>query len=111
MHYNTGYQQEALPMMQHFLEVFRGAEVICIPSASCVAMIRDHYQKMAEGTKDASVISEVKTILPRIFEFSELLIDKLGVCDVGAFYPHQVTLHSSCHSLRSLQVGDKPARL
>jgi L-lactate dehydrogenase complex protein LldE len=111
MHYNTGYQQEALPIMLHFLKVFRGAEVICIPSASCVAMIRDHYPKMAEGTKDPSVISEVHAILPRIFEFSELLIDKLGVCDVGAFYPHQVTLHTSCHSLRSLHVGDKPARL
>ena len=46
MHYNTGYQQEALPMMQHFLEVFRGAEAICIPSSSCVAMIRDHYPKI-----------------------------------------------------------------
>ncbi len=52
-----------------------------------------------------------KALLPRIFEFSELLVDKLGVTDVGAFYPHTVTLHSSCHSLRSLHVGDKPASL
>ena len=45
MHYNTGYQREALPLMRHSLEVFHGAAVICIPSSSCVAMIRDHYPK------------------------------------------------------------------
>jgi L-lactate dehydrogenase complex protein LldE len=111
MHYNTGYQKEALPMMLHFLEVFRDAEVICIPSASCVAMIRDHYPKMAAETGKRDVIAGIEELLPRIYEFSELLVDKLGVTDVGAFYPHAVTLHTSCHSLRSLQVGDKPARL
>ena len=111
MHYNTGYQREALPIMLQFLKVFRGAEVICIPSASCVAMIRDHYPKMAAETCDPEIIAEVTGLLPRIFEFSELLIDKLGVIDVGAFFPHQVTLHTSCHSLRSLQVGEKPAIL
>jgi L-lactate dehydrogenase complex protein LldE len=111
MHYNTGYQREALPIMLQFLKVFRDAEVICIPSASCVAMIRDHYPKMAKETGDPATIGEVANILPRIFEFSELLVDKLGVTDVGAFFPHQVTWHSSCHSLRSLHIGDKPTRL
>jgi L-lactate dehydrogenase complex protein LldE len=111
MHYNTGYQKEAFPMMRRFLEVFRGAEVICIPSASCVAMIRDHYPKMARETGEHEIARQVHEILPRIYEFSELLVDKLGVTDVGAFYPHTVTLHTSCHSLRSLQVGDKPVQL
>ena len=111
MHYNMGYAKEALPMMKHFLRVFDKAEVICIPSASCVAMIRDHYPKMAAQTEDPAVIAQVETLLPRIFEFSELLIDRLGVLDVGAFYPHTVTLHTSCHSLRTLKVGDKPLRL
>lgn len=111
MHYNTGYQQEALPLMLHFLKIFRDAEVICIPSASCVAMIRDHYPKMAEASGDPAIIAQVTDLLPKIYEFSELLIDKLGVTDVGAFFPHQVTLHSSCHSLRSLHIGDKPTQL
>ena len=111
MHYNTGYQREALPIMLEFLKVFRGAEVICVPSASCVAMIRDHYPKMAQTTGDPAIMTEVTDLLPRIFEFSELLVDKLGVTDVGAFFPHQVTLHPSCHSLRSLRIGDKPTRL
>ena len=111
MHYNTGYQQEALPMMRHFLEVFRDAAVICIPSSSCVAMIRDHYPKMAAASGDAALKLAVKDMLPRIFEFSELLVDHLRVTDVGAFFPHSVALHPSCHSLRSLKLGDRPARL
>jgi L-lactate dehydrogenase complex protein LldE len=111
MHYNTGYQQEALPMVRHFVETFTGAEIICIPSSSCVAMIRDHYPKMATALGDASLTRALNDLLPRIFEFSELLVDKLNVTDVGAFFPHTVTLHPSCHSLRSLHLGDKPARL
>ena len=107
MHYNTGYQREALPMMLHFLKVFRDAEVICIPSASCVAMIRDHFPKMAGDTGDPAIRNQVEELLPRAFEFSELLVDKLRVVDVGAFYPHTVTLHASCHSLCSLHVGEQ----
>src|SRR5205823_3095416 len=98
-HYNTGYRSEAVGIMRHFIEVFRGAETICVPSASCVAMIRDHYPKMAE---EAGLADEVAQILPRIFEFTELLTDRLGVTDVGATYAHTVTVHTSCHSLRSL---------
>ncbi len=111
MHYNTGYQKEALPLVRRFLHVFAGAEIICVPSSSCVAMIRDHYPKIAASAGNSVLIRQVEDLLPRIFEFSELLVDKLRVTDVGAFYPHKVTLHSSCHSIRSLHVGDKPARL
>ena len=95
-------------MMKHFLEVFRGAEVICIPSSSCVAMIRDHYPKMAAASGDAALKRAVKNMLPRVFEFTELLVDNLGVTDVGAFFPHTVALHPSCHSLRSLEAGRSP---
>jgi L-lactate dehydrogenase complex protein LldE len=111
MHYNTGYWDDALPLMRHFVEVFRDADAICIPSASCVAMIRDHYAKMAAVTGNAKLAADVASILPRVFEFSELLVDKLEVTDVGATFPHAVTLHTSCHSLRSLHVGDRPVRL
>jgi L-lactate dehydrogenase complex protein LldE len=111
MHYNTGYQREAFPLMRHFLATFAGAETICIPSASCVAMMRDHYPKMAAALADPDVTHLLDDLLPRIYEFSELLVDRLDTVDVGAFFPHTVTLHPSCHSLRSLNVGDKPARL
>ena len=111
MHYNTGYQAEAFPLMEKFLDEYDDAGIICIPSSSCVAMIRDHYPVMAASSGNAETVRRVNSLLPRVFEFSELLTDKLGVEDTGAFFPHLVTLHQSCHSLRSLHVGDKPERL
>lgn len=111
MHWNTGYLREAVPIIRHFVEVFRDAEAVCIPSSSCVAMIRDHYSKAALESGDASFIADVDALLPRVWEFSEFLVKKLGVEDVGATYPHRVTYHASCHSLRSLHLGDVPMRL
>lgn len=97
--------------MKHFLRGFADSGVICVPSSSCVAMIRDHYPKMAAAAGDEALHRQVSQVLPRVYEFSELLVDKLGVTEIGAFYPHVVTLHPSCHSLRSLHTGDKPVRL
>jgi L-lactate dehydrogenase complex protein LldE len=111
MHFNTGYPAEALALMRRMLAVFRGSGLICVPSASCVAMMRDHYPKLAAESRDAALQAEVADFLPRVFEFSELLVDKLGVTDVGASFPHRVTLHTSCHSLRSLHLADQPIRL
>lgn len=111
MHYNTGYQAEALPLVRRFVEVFRGSEAVCVPSSSCVAMIREHYEKIAAASGDKSLQSEVAALLPRVYEFTELLVHRLGAEDVGAVYPHRVTYHASCHSLRSLHLGDIPMRL
>jgi L-lactate dehydrogenase complex protein LldE len=111
MHYNTGYQTEAMPLMRRFVQIFKDAEVICIPSSSCVAMVRDNYIRMAESSGDIGLIKAVNEVLPRVFELTELLVNRLGVEDVGAYYPHRVTYHASCHSLRSLHLGDLPLRL
>jgi L-lactate dehydrogenase complex protein LldE len=111
MHYNTGYGDEALALLRHFVAVFGDAEIICVPSASCVAMMREHYPKLAERSGDERLTSAVGQVLPRVFEFSELLVDRLHVTDVGARYPHRVTLHSSCHSLRSLRAAEQPRAL
>ena len=111
MHYNTGYHQEAVPLVRRFVELFRDAEAVCVPSASCVAMMREHYVMMAEAENDPAFLSEVRSLLPRVFEFSELLVNRLGLEDVGASFPHSVTYHPSCHSLRMLHVGDAPVKL
>lgn len=111
MHYNTGYQAEALPLVRRFVDTFRDAEAVCVPSSSCVAMMREHYEKIALAAGDKRLHSEVVVLLPRVYEFTELLVHRLGVEDVGAIYPHRVTYHASCHSLRSLHVGDLPYRL
>jgi L-lactate dehydrogenase complex protein LldE len=111
MHFNSGYPAEALTLMRRMLDVFRGSGPICVPSASCVAMMRDHYPKLAASSGDAQLQAEVEAFLGRVFEFTELLVDELGVTDVGAAFPHTVTLHTSCHSLRSLHLTDQPVRL
>ena len=111
MHWNTGYLREAVPLIRHFVEVFRDAEVICVPSSSCVAMIRDHYRKAALASGDEQFLADVESVTGRVYEFSEFLVNKLGVEDVGAYFPHRVTYHASCHSLRSLQLGEIPFRL
>jgi len=111
MHYNTGYHREAVPLVRRFVEMFRNAETVCVPSASCVAMMREHYEMMAEAEGDSAFLAEVRSLLPRVFEFSELLVNRLGLEDVGAAFPHSVTYHPSCHSLRMLHVGDAPTKL
>jgi L-lactate dehydrogenase complex protein LldE len=111
MHYNTGYQAEAMPLLERFVEQFKDAEAVVVPSSSCVAMMKDHYPKMAQFIGDAKLIAAVDSLLPRIFEFSEFLTRRLGLEDVGATYPHRVTYHASCHGLRNLELGDGPLRL
>jgi len=111
MHYNTGYHREAVPLVRRFVRMFRDAEVVCVPSASCVAMMREHYELIAERENDGAFLAEVRSLLPRVFEFSELLVNRLGVEDVGARFAETVTYHPSCHSLRMLHVGDAPRKL
>ena len=111
MHWNTGYQDEALPLLPRFVAQFKHAEAVVVPSSSCVAMMREHYPKMAEQLADRTLIEDVAALLPRVYEFSEFLTQKLGLEDVGAYFPHRVTYHASCHGLRSLSLGDGPARL
>ncbi|HEX9414055.1 MAG TPA: (Fe-S)-binding protein [Ktedonobacterales bacterium] len=111
MHYNTGYQREALPLVRHFVEVFGGAQVVVAPSASCVGMVRDMYPRAAQLAGDAQLAARVEAIIPRVYELTEFLVKRLGVTDVGAYYPHRVTYHPTCHSLRALHVGDAPLQL
>jgi len=111
MHYNTGYHREAVPLVRRFVEQFRNAETVCVPSASCVAMMREHYLMMAEAENDPAFLSEVRSLLPRVFEFSELLVNRLNITDTGATFPHTVTYHPSCHSLRMLHISESPIKL
>jgi L-lactate dehydrogenase complex protein LldE len=60
---------------------------------------------------DRQLIEAIAALTPRVFELSEFLVRRLGVEDVGAYYPHRVTYHPTCHSLRMLHVGDAPLRL
>jgi L-lactate dehydrogenase complex protein LldE len=92
MHMNSGYAREGAALARRFLRVFQHSEHVVTPSASCAGMLRQQV--------DAPV-----------YELSEFLVDRLGVEDVGAYFPHRVTFHPTCHSLRELRVGDRPLRL
>lgn len=111
MHYNTGYQEEAIPLVKRFVDVFGEAEAIVAPSASCVGMVKEYYAKVAALTDNGELKDRVEQVVPRVFELSQFLVDELGIEDVGAYYPHRVTYHPTCHSLRMLHVGDAPLQL
>jgi L-lactate dehydrogenase complex protein LldE len=111
MHFNTGYQREAIPLIRRFVEVFKDYEAIVSPSGSCAGMVRELYPMAAKLANDKRLSAEVEELAPKVFELSEFLVKKLGVTDVGAYYPHRVTYHPTCHSLRMLEVGDAPLKL
>ena len=111
MHFNTGYQRETIPLVRRFVRVFKDYEAVVAPSGSCVGMVRELYPMAAELAGDKRFLYEVEELTRRVFELSEFLVNKLEVTDVGAYYPHRVTYHPTCHSLRMLKVGDAPLRL
>jgi L-lactate dehydrogenase complex protein LldE len=92
MHMNSGYAREGLALARRLSRVFQHADHVVTPSASCAGMLRQHVDSP-------------------VAELSEFLVDVLGARDVGAYFPHRVTFHPTCHSLRELGVGDRPMRL
>src|SRR3712207_1413351 len=111
MHFNTGYQREAVPLVRRFVRVFKDYEAVVAPSGSCVGMVRELYPMAAELARDPELARRIEALAPKVFELSEFLVKKLEVTDVGAYYPHRVTYHPTCHSLRMLGVGDAPLQL
>ena len=109
MHVNTGYPREALPLVRRYVEAFQGYDAVVAPSGSCVAMVRDSYPRLAAPDRDLG--ERVEAVSTMTYELSELLVDVLGVTDVGATFPHRVTYHPTCHGLRMLRLGDRPRRL
>jgi L-lactate dehydrogenase complex protein LldE len=113
MHANSGYQLEAIPLVRRFVRTFGDPsyDAIVAPSGSCAAMVHDQYGRLAQLSGDEGLARDVVAVQERVFELSQFLVDELGVEDVGASYPHRVTYHPTCHSLRLLKVGDAPLRL
>ena len=108
---NTGYAAEAVPAVRTFVEAFTGYDAVVAPSGSCVGSVRHQHRDIAARAADPGLGAAVERLAPRVYELSEFLVDVLGVTDVGAYFPHRVTYHPTCHSLRMLRVGDRPLRL
>ncbi len=108
---NTGYLDEAVPVVRTFVDAFAGYDAIVTPSGSCAGSARHQHSIVARRSGDPALEAAVAETGPRTYELSEFLVDVLGVTDVGAYFPHTVTYHPTCHSLRMLGVGDRPRQL
>ena len=108
---NTGYLDEAVPVVRTFVDAFAGYDAIVAPSGSCAGSVRHQHRLVAKRSGDPALEAAVAGTAPRTYELSEFVVDVLGVTDVGAYFPHRVTYHPTCHSLRMLGVGDRPRQL
>ena len=116
MHINTGYYPEAMPLIRNHVDTFRGVlegrwDAIVAPSGSCTGSLRHQAAMVAEDQGDATLSTHAAEIAKRTYDLPELLVNVLGVTDVGAYFPHRVTYHTTCHSLRVAREGDAPIRL
>ncbi|MCX4695869.1 (Fe-S)-binding protein [Streptomyces sp. NBC_01408] len=113
--YNTGYRRESEPLVLRTARAFAGYPYVVTPSGSCAAMIRAHYPRIgrmaAQEGRGTALAEAADSLAPRVYELTEFLTDVLHVTDVGAYFPHTVTYHPSCHGLRALGLGDRPRRL
>jgi L-lactate dehydrogenase complex protein LldE len=121
MHVNTGYPRQAIPLVRRHVDAFAGFDAVVSPSGSCTAAVRHQHAGIARladrgsgAGRDcgaATLVEAATELAGRTYELSEFLVDVLGVTEVGAYFPHRVTYHPTCHSLRLLRVGDRPLRL
>ena len=107
--FNSGYPAEARKVARHFLDVFRDAEHIVVPSGSCTSMIAHHFEDIF--AQDSGMLEQAHRIGPRVWEFSRFLLEVANVEDVGARFDGAVTYHDSCHALRELRIKNGPRRL
>jgi L-lactate dehydrogenase complex protein LldE len=107
--FNSGYRREAAAAARRFLTVFAGAEAIVCPSGSCVAMVRHHYPELF--VDDPSRLAQALAIGQKSYEFTEYLVDILGVTELGAVFPARATYHDSCHLARTLGIREQPRQL
>ncbi len=116
MHINTGYYPEAVPLIKNHVETFEPVldgewDAIVVPSGSCTGSLRHQQEIVADQQELPELAKRAQQIAAHTYELSELLVDVLGLEDVGAYFPHRVTYHPTCHSMRVAKVGDKPYRL
>lgn len=106
--FNSGYTAEARAIAGPALQCLQAAEVVVIGSGSCGAMVKTFYPELFAGTPQAEL---ARAVAARTWEFSDFLVRKLGVTDLGAHFPARVTFHDGCHGLRELGIKASPRKL
>lgn len=104
--FNNGYWERARLLAKRFIKVFEKSEAIVAPSGSCVEMVRNNYPLLFESEPDW--LQRARAVSTKTYEFSEYLVDVLGVVDVGACYEGQVTFHDACHCYGGLGIYIQP---
>ncbi|MCF2706021.1 (Fe-S)-binding protein [Arcanobacterium haemolyticum] len=116
MHINTGYYPESMPLIRNHVKTFEPVldgewDAIVVPSGSCTGSLRHQAELVADDQGDKRLATYAKALAAKTYDLPELLVNVLGLEDVGAYFPHRVTYHTTCHSLRIARVGDTPIRL
>ncbi|MDO5635193.1 MAG: (Fe-S)-binding protein [Micrococcus sp.] len=117
MHVNSGYLDDALPVVKNHVEAFTAVDydVAVAPSGSCVASLGHQQPMVARTAGDEGLARAAKEVAGRTYELAQLLTDVLGVTDaaaqLGSYFPHTVTYHPSCHGMRLLRLGDRQKNL
>jgi L-lactate dehydrogenase complex protein LldE len=109
LHANSGYFEPRL--VKRYVDTFDAYDAIVVPSGSCAGAIRHQHTLVAKSAGDHALATRAQRTAEKTYELSEFLIDVLHTEDVGAYFPHRVTYHPTCHSVRMLHVGDRPYRL
>ncbi|MFC4903320.1 (Fe-S)-binding protein [Kocuria oceani] len=113
MHVNSGYMDDALPVVRNHVHAFSAADydVAVAPSGSCVASLGHQQPMVARAGGDEELARQAEAVAANTYELSQLLTDVLGVTDaaaqLGSWFPHTVTYHPSCHGMRLLRLGDR----
>ena len=106
--FNAGFRDEAREVCAKFIKDFSDSDPVVTPSASCAGFVRNYYSSMFDNS---SVHNEVKDLQKRVFEFSEFLVNTLGVEDLGASLYGKATYHDSCAGLRECKIKEEPRKL
>jgi L-lactate dehydrogenase complex protein LldE len=109
MHINSGYF--VTDLVRRHVEVFAPYDAVVVPSGSCTGSIRHQHAQVARAAGDERLAEQAEAVAAKTYDLSEFLVDVLGTEDVGAYFPHRVAYHPTCHSLRIARVGDRPLRL
>lgn len=106
--FNAGFRDEARDVCSKFLKDFSGSDYIVAPSASCVGFVRNYYSVLFDNS---SLHNAVKDLQKRTYEFSDFLVNVLGIVDTGATLHGKATYHDSCAALRECKIKEEPRKL
>lgn len=107
--FNSGYQEEAREVARNLIRAFEHSDYVVSPSGSCTGMVHHYYPSLFAD--EPEWFNKAEALIAKTYEFSQFLVNVLGIKDVGATFAHKVTYHPSCHGSRLLGVKEEPLEL